>query len=174
MSDVNSKCTTGGKVSIAPMAVCRKTGKFRLWVERDGETIQDTGLIDNGYPISGMVATAARMAAIDATAAFDYLEVGTDATAFVDSQTTLVALINDSGLARAQDGTTTAGTTVETDDTMVVNVSWSVSGTKTIAEIGCFNAGAAGDMIGRSVVSPTVDVVDGDTLNGEFTVAFGV
>jgi hypothetical protein len=176
MSDAKGTGATGHKLTVehGAMATCRKAGHFRLWVERDGETIQDTGPIENGYPIAGMVATAARMSGLDATAAFDYLEVGTDATAFADTQTALIAAIVDSGLARAQDGTPTATTTTETNDTMVINYSWSVTGTKTIAEIGCFNAASAGTMIGRSVVSPTVGVVNGDTLNGEYTVAFGV
>lgn len=165
-------CVGEGAAVDAPMAESHRVGKFRLWVVRDGVTVQDTGYFDNGYTIAGMVATAKKMCGSAAVADFDYLEVGTDNTAFASSQTTLIAAIVDSGLARAQDGTTTTTTTTETDDTMVVNYSWSVTGTKSINEIGCFNAASTGDMIGRSVVSPAVGVINGDTLNGEYTVAF--
>ena len=187
MGKANSRATTGGCVSVVrggevvsktalvdePNAISRRVGKFRLWVERDGQVIQDTGYIENGFTAAGMAATAAKMSGQASPAAFDYLAVGDDNTAFAKAQTTLISEIdNTNGCGRAIDATPTVTTTTDTDDTMVINKSWVVTGTETVQEIGCFNAAAAGTMIGRSVVAPSVGVADGDTLNGEYTVAF--
>ena len=188
MAKANSKATTGGCVSVVrggevvcesalvdePNAMAHRTGYFRLWVERDGKVIQDTGYIENGYTNAGMAATAKKMSGADTVADFDYLAVGSDNTAFDDGQTILVSEIdNTNGCGRAIDASPTTTTTAFTDDTMVINKSWTVTGTETVQEIGCFNASSTGDMIGRSVVAPSVGVADGDTLNGEYTVQFG-
>lgn len=186
MGKAFGRATTGGGVSVVrdgkviqtgvcvdePNVSASRVGYFRLWVERDGRVTQDTGLMENGYQNAGIAATAKKMCGSVAVSDFDYLAIGTDATAFNATDTTLGAEISTNGGGKQQDGTTTTTTTTVTDDTMVVNTSWTITGPLTVQEIACFNAAGVdtGDMIGRSVVAPSVGVADGDTLNGEYTV----
>ncbi len=86
--------------------------------------------------------------------AFTYLEVGTGTTAFAATQTTLVTPVTDSGLARAS-VTPTQTTTTVTNDTLQLSKTWTASGSKTLAEVGVFNAGAAGTMGSRYVLGTT-------------------
>jgi hypothetical protein len=94
--------------------------------------------------------------------AFTYLAVGTTATAFDKARTTLYAETTGSGLARAA-ATVTRATTTDTNDTLQLVKAYSVTGTVTLAEEGTFNASSAGDMLQRTVLSPTRSVVNGDT-----------
>jgi len=94
--------------------------------------------------------------------AFSYLEVGTGSTAFVATQTALVTAVTDSGLARAA-GTKSRVTTTATNDTSQLSKQWNVTGSKTLAEQGTFNASSGGVMLQRTVLSPTRSVVNGDT-----------
>ena len=153
-------------------AEAHRKGKFRLWAERDGVLLWDTGYFDNGYPNSGKAATAKKMCGSEAVADFDYLAVGSQSTPFDATQTALVTEITADGLERAQDASPTTTTTTVTDDTSVVSYSWSVTGPHIVREVACFNAPTDGDMIGRSVVNPSEIVDAGDTLNGSYTVAW--
>ncbi len=94
--------------------------------------------------------------------AFSYLACGTGSTAFAEGNTTLVAEITDSGLERAS-VTPTQVTTTHTNDTLQLQKAWSVSGTKTVAEVGVLNAGAAGTLAARTVLSVARALVSGDT-----------
>jgi len=148
-------------------------GYARLIVHnKDGKLKQDTGWQKNNFTAAGMAYCVQLVGGISAPASMDYLAVGTSAQAEADGDTTLIAEIVDSGLARAQDASPTASTTTETDDTLEINYSWSVSGTKAIEEIGVLNAGAAGTLIGRSTLAATVNVADGDTCNGLYKIIF--
>jgi hypothetical protein len=148
-------------------------GYGRLIVQGpDGNVKSDTGWVKNNFVNAGKVACAQKMSGAAAPAAFDYIAVGTANTAENDTQTALGGEITDSGLARAQDGTPTTSSTNVNNDTMEINYSWSVTGSKTIQEIGCFNSNSGGTMIGRSVVSPSVGVASGDTCNGLYKVIF--
>jgi len=94
--------------------------------------------------------------------AFDYLEVGTDATAASAGQSALVAAITDSGLARAA-GTGTQQTVTVANDTLQLTYTWSsISASKTIREVGVFNAASAGTMLARAVIN--VSATSEDTL----------
>jgi len=148
-------------------------GYGRLVVmDPDGNLKSDTGWIKNNFTNAGKVACAGKMSGADTPAVFDYVAVGTDNTAASDTDTTLSSEIVDSGLARAIDASPSLSSTNVASDTMEINKSWSVTGTKTVQEIACFNSSADGDMIGRTVVSPSVAVVSGDTLNGTYKVIF--
>lgn len=82
--------------------------------------------------------------------AFTYLAVGTSTTAVSAAHTALQAEITDSGLARAS-ATITRQTTTQTNDTLQLVKTWTVTGTKTIEEIGIFNDASAGTMLARAL-----------------------
>ena len=108
--------------------------------------------------------TNAGLAAIAALlSAFDYIAVGTGTTAAGVTDTTLETEITDSGLARAQDASPTRETTTIANDTAVADVTFTVTGTKAVTEVGLFDAGAAGNMLCREVIS-AINVVSGYTL----------
>ena len=99
---------------------------------------------------------------IDTQTAFGYLAVGTGTTAFSAAQTTLVAEVSDSGLSRAAVTPTSEQTTVA-DDTLQFVKTFSVTGSKTVAEVGTFNAASNGVMLSRYVLGATRSLVNGDT-----------
>lgn len=82
--------------------------------------------------------------------AFTYLEVGTSSTAVSTAHTALQAAITDTGLARAS-ATITRQTTTSTNDTLQLVYSWTATGSKTIEEVGVFNASSAGVMLCRAL-----------------------
>lgn len=98
-----------------------------------------------------------------APTAFTYVAVGTGTTAFSSSQTALVAEVVDSGLARAA-ATVTNETTTLTGDTMRWVKTWTASGSKTIGEVGVFNASSSGEMLERYVLAATRALTSGDTF----------
>jgi hypothetical protein len=138
----------------------------------DGKVKEDTGWVKNNFTNAGKVACASKMSGQGTPAAFDYIAVGTSNQAANDTDTALIGEIVDSGLARAQDASPSVSSTNVDSDTMEINYSWSVTGSKTIQEIACFNSTSGGSMIGRSVVSPSVAVASGDTCNGLYKVIF--
>jgi hypothetical protein len=81
---------------------------------------------------------------------FTYIAVGTSNTAFGASQTALQGEITDTGLARMA-GTISRVTTTVANDTLQVYGSWSVTGSKTVEEVGLFNDPTAGTMLGRAL-----------------------
>ena len=94
--------------------------------------------------------------------AFTYLELGTGTTAFAASQTALVSAITDSGLARTS-ATVSQETTTQTDDTTRFTKQWTASGSKTVAEVGIFNASSGGTMLARTKLSTARALTSGDT-----------
>lgn len=144
------------------------TGRIKLDCHYpDGSLKWSTGWMYNGTTNAGKAQIALLIGDASATP-FTYLEVGTDATAFVASQTTLVAAITDTGLARAA-ATISRVTTTVTNDTYQATYTWSASGTKTIEEIGYFNAPSGGTMGGRAVTGSKV-VNNLETLTGTYQV----
>ena len=105
-----------------------------------------------------------------AQTAFTYLAVGTSSTAVSASQTTLGAEITDSGLARAA-ATVSRVTTTQTNDTLQLAYTWTASGSKTVEEIGYFNASSSGVMGGRALTT-TKTLVNGETLAAVYQVKF--
>lgn len=146
-------------------------GYVRLQVrDREGKLLQDTGFEKNLITNVALAVFSGLVGATGAQTAFSYLAVGTDATAAAASQTTLVAEIVDSGLARAA-ATVTRSTTTQTNDTLQFDKTFTVTGTKTVAEVGVFNAASVGVMAARKV--PTaVSVVNGNTLAVTYKLIF--
>ena len=99
--------------------------------------------------------------------AFTYLEVGTSNTAVSASHTALQSAITDSGLARAS-ATVSQITTAQTNDTLKLTYNWTASASKTIEEIGVFNASSSGTMLARALTG-SVSVISGNVLVGTYT-----
>lgn len=135
----------------------------------DGKLKDTTGWINNIITNAGKAQLA--LLAGDASATpFTYLAVGTSATAVAATDTTLTAEITDSGLARAA-ATVSRVTTTVTNDTLQLTYTWSVTGTKTVEEVGIFNASSAGTMLGHALTT-SKSVANTDTLQSTYQVKF--
>ena len=145
-------------------------GKIKLDIySADGELKDTTGWIKNIITNAGKAQLA--LLAGDASATpFTYLAVGTSATAVAATDTTLTAEIVDSGLARAA-GTVSRVTTTVTNDTLQVTYTWTATGSKTIEEIGLFNASSAGTMLGHALTTSKA-LTNTDTLAATYQVKF--
>jgi hypothetical protein len=111
---------------------------------------------------AGKAGLASRLNGDGAEAVFNYLAVGLDNTAAAAGNTALGSEITDSGLERAA-ATASRVTTTVTNDTARLQKTWNVTGTKAVVEIGAFNAGSGGTMLGRTVFS-VINVSNGFTL----------
>lgn len=137
--------------------------------DKVGNLKWDTGFFNNLVTSAGKAQIA--LLAGDASATpFTYLAVGTSSTAVAVGQTALGSEITDSGLARAA-ATVSRVTTTVTNDTLQLVYTWTVSGTKTVEEVGIFNASSSGTMLGRALTS-SKSLVNGDVLTITYKVAF--
>ncbi len=137
--------------------------------DKFGNLKWNTGWIANGITNAGKAQIA--LLAGDASATpFTYLEVGTSSTAFGASQTALQAAITDTGLARAA-ATVSRITTTATNDTLQLVYAWTATGSKTVEEIGVFNAASTGTMLGRALTTSKA-VTNEDVLTGTYQVIF--
>ena len=145
-------------------------GRVRLQCHRaDGSLKWDTGFIDNIITNAGKAQVA--LLAGDASATpFTYLAVGTSATAVAATDTTLTAEIADSGLERAA-ATVSRVTTTVTNDTLQLVKTWTATGSKTVEEVGIFNANSSGTMLGHALTTSKA-VSSGETLTGTYQVKF--
>ena len=98
----------------------------------------------------GFAAVAGLVGNVDAQTAFTYLALGTGSTAADPTDTTLVAEITDTGLARSA-ATVSRVTTTVANDTLQLLHEWTATGVKILREIGALNAGAAGVLLARKV-----------------------
>lgn len=107
----------------------------------------------------------------DSTATpFTYIAVGTSATAVTAADTTLTAEVVDTGLQRAA-GTFTRTTTTVANDTYKLTKTFTATGSKTIEEVGVFNASSAGTMLSHSLTT-TKSLASGDQLVIEYSLTF--
>jgi hypothetical protein len=67
--------------------------------------------------------------------------------------------------------TVTRETTTVTNDTLQLVKVWTATGSKTIEEIGIFNASSGGTMLGRALTTTKTIAVD-ETLTGTYQVKF--
>lgn len=139
-------------------------------------TITDVnGKIRDSWSVENLVTNAgfAQLALLagDASATpFTYIAVGTSATAPAVTDTTLTAEIVDTGLARVA-GTVSRVTTTVTNDSYRITTTWTASGSKTIEEVGVFNASSAGTMLSHALTTSKA-VSNGETLTGTYTLKF--
>jgi hypothetical protein len=146
-------------------------GFVRLEVrDKDGNLLHDTGRLENLITNAGKAAVAGLVGNTGAITAFSYLALGTSSTAAAATQTALVAEIVDSGLARAA-ATMSRTTTTVTNDTLRFVYTWTASGTKSVQEVGAFNASSAGTMLGRKVVTQ-LDLINTNTCTLTYDFVF--
>ncbi len=138
--------------------------------DKDGNLKWDTGWFHNGITTAGKAAVSGLVSNLGGFTAFSYLAVGTSNTAFSAAQTTLQAEITDSGLAR-HTATVSRTTTTTTNDTIVFDYTWTASGTKSVEEVGIFNAASSGDMLGRALTT-TKSLTSTDTLHITYNIIF--
>lgn len=146
------------------------TGRVHLKItDKDGNVKLDKDLGENIITNAGKAQIA--LLAGDSTATpFTYLALGTSSTAVAASQTALQAEIVDSGLARTV-ATVSRTTTTVSNDTLSLVYTWTASGSKSIEEIGIFNASSSGTMLGRKLTG-TSSVINTDQITATYTVSF--
>lgn len=128
-------------------------GRYKLECrDKEGRLLWKTGWRKNTTTNAGFAAVAGLVGNTGTITAFTYLALGTSATAATAAQTALVAEITDTGLARTTTNISRV-TTTQTNDTLQLAYTWTATGTKTIQEIGVFNASSLGIMLCRQVVS---------------------
>jgi hypothetical protein len=144
-------------------------GTYTFVIKDSKGQVKDTWEVNNLVTNAGFAQLA--LLAGDASATpFTYLAVGTSNTAPAVGNTTLTAEIVDTGLARAA-GTVSRVTTSVTNDTYQVTYTWTATGSKTIEEVGVFNASSAGTMLSRALTTSKA-VLNGETLTGTYRLKF--
>lgn len=148
--------------------IIKVKGTYNFLIKRGGKVV-DSWKVDNLVVNAGLAQLA--LLAGDATATpFTYIAVGTSTTATAGSQTALSAEITDSGLARVA-GTVSRITTTVTNDTYKITTTFSVSGTKTVEEVGIFNASSSGTMLSRALTTSKA-LASGDEFTVTYTLKF--
>lgn len=145
-------------------------GRYRLVChDKDGNFKWDTGWFDNIVTNAGKAQLA--LLAGDSTAIpFTYFAVGTSTTAVAAGDTTLTAEITDSGLARAV-GAISRVTTTTANDTYQLALTFTASASKTVEEIGVFNAASVGTMLSHALTTSKV-LATNDTLAATYQLKF--
>lgn len=144
----------------------RIKGTVHIKVVRNGQVIIDRDLGENIVTNVGKAAATSLLGNVAGVPAFTYIAVGTSATAVALTDTALNGEITDSGLQRQSAFSVTRSTTTTTNDTLNVQGVWSVSGTKTVQEMGILNNTLAS---GTSILlahklTGQIDLFSGDTL----------
>lgn len=120
-------------------------------------------VIENLIVNAGLAEIAGLIGNTGSPTAFTYLAVGSGSTAAAATDTTLETELTDGGLERAA-ATVTRTTTTATNDTLQLVKAFTVTGTKTVREVGVFNASSSGDMMSRSVLTADKNLESGDTF----------
>lgn len=139
-----------------------------LWRKRD-KLKSDTGFQKNLITNVGRAAFIGLIGNVGSVAAFGWLALGTSTTAATAADTTLGAEIVDAGLARVA-ASVSRITTTQTNDTLQLTTTFTATGSKTIGEIGFFNAASGGIMGGRKVPTVATTVANTDQLVGTYTI----
>ena len=124
-----------------------------------------------GVPDIGLAELANLWAGDSTPLPMTHIAVGTGDTAFAAADTILETEITDSGLARVA-ATVTRVTTSTTNDTVQMVTTFTVTGTKTIKEVGILNASSTGDLGGRTVLETPKDVVNGSSYTVTYKTIF--
>jgi hypothetical protein len=148
------------------MDTIKLKGTYHFQIKDTKGNVRDSWTVDNLVTSAGKAQVALLVGDASATP-FTYLAVGTSSTAVSVGQTALQAEITDTGLARAA-GTVSRTTTSVTNDTYNITYTWTASGSKTVEEVGVFNASSAGTMLSRAL-SGTKTMSNGEQLIGLYT-----
>lgn len=144
-------------------------GQIDIKLIRNGKTILSK-TVNNSIMNVGFAAIAGLVGNTGAVSAFTYLALGTSNTAVSAGQTALGAEISTNGLQRVS-ATVSRVTTTQTNDTLQLTNTYTVTGTSAIEEIGAFNASSSGIMLGRALTG-TVNVINGDSLSMTYKFKF--
>lgn len=136
-------------------------GQVNLKVVRQGKVVEDI-TVNNGITNAGFAVMAGLVGNTGSQTAFTYLAVGTSSTAFAASQTALIGEFSTVGLSRAS-ATVSRVTTTQTNDTLQLLKTFTLSGSGTVEEVGAFNDATTGTMLGRALTG-TLTLVSGDEL----------
>ncbi len=130
--------------------------------DKDGN-LKDREVVENLIVNTGLAEIAGLVGNTGSPTAFTYLAVGSASTAAAATDTTLETELTDGGLERAA-ATVTRTTTTTTNDTLQLVKTFSVTGTKTVREVGVFNDASVGTMLSRSVLTSDKNLESGDTF----------
>lgn len=144
-------------------------GQIDIKLIRNGKTIVSK-TVNNSIMNVGFAAIAGLVGNTGAITAFTYLALGTSNTAVSAGQTALGSEISTNGLQRVS-ATVSRVTTTQTNDTLQLTYTYTVTGTSAIEEIGAFNASSSGIMLGRALTG-TVNVINGDSLSMTYKFKF--
>jgi len=140
------------------------TGEITLIARDKDGNIKEERKVKNLIMNTGMAAVASRINGDGSEALFNYLAVGITNTAPAATQTTLASEVVTVGLERAVATLSRDNTGGVTNDTAVLDKTWTVTGAgATVVEAGAFNAASAGVMLGRQIFGAIV-LVATDTL----------
>jgi len=144
-------------------------GTYHFEIRDQAGNLKDKWSVENLVTNAGKAQLA--LLAGDATAVpFTYLAVGTSATAVAVTDTTLTAEITDTGLARVA-GTVSRVTTTVTNDTLQIAYTWTATGSKTIEEIGVFNAASTGTLLSHALTT-SKSLVNNDIFVATYQLKF--
>lgn len=136
-------------------------GHFSIKHIRDGEVI-DEREIDNLITNAGMAAVAGLILTDVSVNDFDYIAIGTGATAANATDTTLESEITTGGGARGT-GVGTRVTTSVTNDTAQLVKTYTFTASFAVTETGVLNAASSGDLLCHQVFA-VINVASGDSL----------
>lgn len=145
------------------------TGTYHFSITDSKGNVRDSWSVKNIITNAGKAQVALLIGDASATP-FTYLALGTSSAAVGASQTTLSAEITDSGLQRAA-GTVSRTTTTVTNDTYTVTKTFTATGSKTVEEVGVFNASSSGTMLSRALTG-TKSLTNGEQLTVTYACAF--
>lgn len=143
-------------------------GTYKFEIQDVNGNVRDSWTVDNLVVNAGL---AFLSGLLDGTGTVPtYIALGTSSTAVAGSQTALVAEITDSGLERTT-GTTSQETTTVTDDTWQITNTFTATGSKTIEEVGIFNAGSGGTMLSRALTTSKA-ITSGESIAVTYQLVF--
>jgi len=132
-------------------------GNFKIACLRDNQVIAERE-IDNTIMNAGKAEISGLILTDVGGTAFDYLAVGTSATAPNATQSALIAE------KYRVAGTGSQQTTTVTNDTARLTASIIITASNSIQEAGIFNSSSGGTILARTTFS-AINVSDSDTLN---------
>ncbi len=111
-------------------------------------------------------------ATTDCTAELDFawIALGTNAAAVDETDTSLTTEVG--GCTRLEDATVALNTAVTNQRTATISVTFSGASCEgsAFAEVGLFDAVTTGNMLARAIISPTINLGAGDTLQIDYDI----
>ena len=138
-------------------------GVYTIEVRDKDGNLKDREVVENLIVNTGLAEIAGLVGNTGSPTAFTYLAVGSASTAANATDTTLETELTDGGLKRAS-ATVTRQTTTAANDTLQLVKTFTVTGTKTVREVGVFNDSTSGTMLSRSVLTSDKNLESGDTF----------